>query len=147
MALTQGGFTVRMLAARRPSTSVVALTQNRRSARRLQMVWGVVPIFMSGEVNHHDEVVRLVDDHLLDAKLVKPGDRIALLMGDPIQSRPPTNLLRLHAVRDREEAKPTRVRGRKAARKKAPAKAAKKKARKKVAKRPAAGRRESRKAS
>ena len=105
VALTQGGFTVRMLAARRPSTSVVALTQNRQSARRLQMVWGVIPVFMSGEVNHHDEVVRLVDDHLLDAKLVKAGDRIALLMGDPIQSRPPTNLLRLHTVRNRRREK------------------------------------------
>lgn len=129
VALTQGGFTVRMLAARRPSTSVVALTQNRQSARRLQLVWGIVPIFMSGEVHHHDEVVRLVDDHLLDAKLADPGDRIALLMGDPIQSRPPTNLLRLHTVRNREGASEARSSAKTQARKRsAPKKAVEKKA-------------------
>ena len=99
VALTQGGFTVRMLAARRPSTPVIALTQNRQAARRLQMVWGVIPVLMQGEVRHHDEVVGLVDDHLHASKLAKAGDCIAILMGDPIQGRPPTNLLRLHRVR------------------------------------------------
>ncbi len=99
VALTQGGYTVRSLAMRRPSTPVVALTQNPSTARRLQLVWGVRPLEMHGEVKHHDEVVGLVDRHLLAARLAKPGDRVAILMGDPIQERPPTNLLRLHRVR------------------------------------------------
>ncbi len=106
VALTQGGFTVRMLASRRPSTPVVALTQNLQAARRLQMVWGVIPVLMQGEVRHHDEVVGLVDDHLHASKLAKAGDCIAILMGDPIQGRPPTNLLRLHRVRPKVSKTP-----------------------------------------
>ncbi len=101
VALTAGGFTVRMIACRRPSVPVIALTQSTEAAQRLQLVWGVQPVPMSGDVLHHDEVVGLVDRHLLDAKIARPGDRIAILMGDPIQARPPTNLLRLHHVRRR----------------------------------------------
>ncbi|MEM1248424.1 MAG: pyruvate kinase [Acidobacteriota bacterium] len=101
VALTAGGFTARMLACRRPSSPVIALTQKARTARRLQLVWGIQAVAMKGDVAHHDEVVGLVDRHLLAAKVVKPGDRIAILMGDPIQERPPTNLLRLHHVRRR----------------------------------------------
>ena len=99
VALTQAGFTARRLAMRRPSTPVLAFTQNVTTARRLQLVWGVRPFLMAGDVKHHDEVVGLVDRCLLEAQLAKPGDCIAILMGDPIQARPPTNLLRLHRVR------------------------------------------------
>ena len=35
----------------------------------------------------------------LAASLALPGDTIVLLMGDPIQDRPPTNLVRIHRVR------------------------------------------------
>jgi pyruvate kinase len=100
VAMTKGGFTVRRLATRRPSTPIVALTQSPRTARQLQLVWGAHPLFLKGDVTHHDEVVGLVDAHLLAHHLVRPGDRIAILMGDPIQTQPPTNLLRLHRVRD-----------------------------------------------
>ncbi|HUP23154.1 MAG TPA: pyruvate kinase [Thermoanaerobaculia bacterium] len=99
VALTKGGFTARRLAMRRPSTPVLAFTQDVTTARRLQLVWGVRPFLMTGDVKHHDEVVGLVDRCLLAAKLARPGDCIAILMGDPIQERPPTNLLRLHRVR------------------------------------------------
>jgi pyruvate kinase len=84
---------------RRPSTPVLAFTQDVTTARRLQLAWGVRPFLMEADVKHHDEVVGLVDRCLLAAKLAQPGDCIAILMGDPIQERPPTNLLRLHRVR------------------------------------------------
>ena len=100
VVLTKGGYTARMLACRRPSTPVIALTQSARAGRALQLVWGLRPLHMQGDVYHHDEVVGLVDRHLLAAGLVEPGDEIAILMGDPIQGRPPTNLLRLHRVVD-----------------------------------------------
>jgi pyruvate kinase len=99
VSLTQGGYTVRQLARRRPSTPVLALTRHAATARRLQLVWGVYSLLFEKDVRHHDEVVPLVDRALLDAGLVKVGDTIVILMGDPIQGRPPTNLMRIHRVR------------------------------------------------
>ncbi|HVS12878.1 MAG TPA: pyruvate kinase [Thermoanaerobaculia bacterium] len=99
VALTQGGYTVRRVSSHRPSTPVIALTRDPATARRMQLVWGARPLLLDEEVAHHDEVVSLVDRHLLAAKLARVGDCVALLMGDPIRARPPTNLLRLHRVR------------------------------------------------
>ena len=109
VTLTGNGRTARTLSRRRPSTPVVALTENRSTARRLQLVWGVRPLATHGEVEHHHEVVELVDRRLLEAKLARPGDKVAILMGDPIQARPPTNLLRLHEVRGKAAAQGRKV--------------------------------------
>ncbi len=99
VVLSQGGFTARQVACRRPSSPVLAFTRERRSMRELQLVWGVESVHMDQEVHHHDEVVAMVDRQLLAADLARPGDTIVLLMGDPIQDRPPTNLMRIHRVR------------------------------------------------
>ncbi len=99
VALTQGGFTARQIAARRPSRPVFAATASPETARRLQLVWGIRALLFSAEVEHHAEVVALIDRLLLRARVATPGDVIVLLMGDPIRSRPPTNLMRIHRVR------------------------------------------------
>ncbi|MCE2559500.1 MAG: pyruvate kinase [Acidobacteria bacterium] len=99
VVLSQGGFTARQVACRRPSTPVLAFTREPRSMRELQLVWGVHSVRMDQEVYHHDEVVAMVDRQLLAGNLALPGDTIVLLMGDPIQDRPPTNLVRIHRVR------------------------------------------------
>ncbi|HVS65848.1 MAG TPA: pyruvate kinase [Thermoanaerobaculia bacterium] len=99
VALTQGGYTVRRVSSHRPSTPVIALTRDPATARRSQLVWGARPLSLGEEVMHHDEVVRRVDQLLLEGRLASPGEQVAILMGDPIEERPPTNLLRLHRVR------------------------------------------------
>ena len=99
VVLSQGGFTARQAACRRPSTPVMAFTREPRTMRELQLVWGVHSVRMDQEVYHHDEVVAMVDRQLLAGRLASPGDTIVLLMGDPIQDRPPTNLVRIHRVR------------------------------------------------
>ncbi len=99
VVLSQGGFTARQVACRRPSTPVLAFTREPRTMRELQLVWGVQGVRMDQEVYHHDEVVAMVDRQLLAGSLALPGDTIVLLMGDPIQDRPPTNLVRIHRVR------------------------------------------------
>jgi pyruvate kinase len=70
-------------------------------ARRIQLVWGVRPLVTGTEVGTLDEVVQAVERHLLDAKLVAPGERIIILMGHPIRDRPLTNLMRVHRIRAR----------------------------------------------
>ena len=100
VALTQGGFTARQIAGRRPSRPVVACTALPETARRLQLVWGMSSvIFHDAGLVHHAEVVELVDRLLVEARVAKPGDIIVLLMGDPLRQRPPTNLMRIHRVR------------------------------------------------
>ncbi len=101
VAFSQGGFTARMISRYRPAVPVLVFTTDPAVARRVQLFWGVRSLVMSEEVAHHDEVVEVVDRHLLAERLARPGDCVLVLMGDPIRDRPLTNLLRVHLVRDR----------------------------------------------
>lgn len=99
VAFSQGGFTARMISRYRPSTPITVFSRNVEVARRVQLVWGAQPVLMDMSVNHHDEVVRVVDAMLVERDLAQPGDTIIILMGDPIEQRPLTNLMRVHRVR------------------------------------------------
>jgi pyruvate kinase len=97
IAFSQTGFTARMIARYRPSNPIGVFTNNVETARRVQLVWGTRSL-VSEEVEHHGQLVQVVERHLLALGLVDPGDRIVILMGDPIEDRPRTNLMRVHEV-------------------------------------------------
>ncbi len=99
VAFSQGGFTARMIARYRPRPPIVVFTNDRRTAQRAQLIWGVYPQLIETDVGHHDEVVNIVDRQLIARGLADDGDAIIILMGDPIVARPLTNLIRIHRVR------------------------------------------------
>ncbi|MGH9381105.1 MAG: pyruvate kinase [Thermoanaerobaculia bacterium] len=99
VAFSQGGFTARSIARYRPPAPIVVFTNEPQVARRIQLLWGVRPLTIDTAVEHHDEVVRVVDRELLEHDLASPGEPIIILMGDPIRDRPLTNLMRVHRVR------------------------------------------------
>ncbi len=96
VAFSQGGFTARSIARYRPAAPIRVFTTDAAVARQVQLLWGVRPLLLKREVDHLDEVVEVADRQLRAARLVKPGDSIVLLMGDPIRERPLTNLMRVH---------------------------------------------------
>ncbi|MEO8502260.1 MAG: pyruvate kinase [Acidobacteriota bacterium] len=99
VAFSQGGFTARMIARYRPAVPIVVFTADRRTARRMQLIWGVRPLLIPTRLRRLDEVVAVVDRELLARRLVQAGETIVILMGDPIAERPLTNLMRVHRVR------------------------------------------------
>ena len=99
VAFSQGGFTARMIARYRPNTPITVFSRSVEVARRVQLVWGAQPVLMKNPVTHHDEVVASVDKMLVEKDLAQQGDTIVILMGDPIEQRPLTNLMRVHRVR------------------------------------------------
>jgi pyruvate kinase len=101
VAFSQGGFTARMIARYRPAAPILVFTNDAQVARRIQLVWGVRPQVLSREVHELSEVVTLLDRHLVAEGLVKAGQAIVILMGEPIRDRPLTNLMRVHRVRGR----------------------------------------------
>ncbi len=99
VAFSQGGFTARMIARYRPAVPILVFTSEARTARRLQLIWGVRPLLVPSRLRHLHQVVAQVDRELLERGLAKAGETIVILMGDPIRERPLTNLLRVHRVR------------------------------------------------
>ncbi|MEM7048878.1 MAG: pyruvate kinase [Acidobacteriota bacterium] len=103
VAFTQTGFTGLLISRYRPSTRCVVFTNSLTVARQLNLVWGVEPHFLPDRLEHHDEVIQLVDRELLTRRLATPGTTIVALMADPIRERARTNLMRVHQVRTAEQ--------------------------------------------
>ncbi|HEV7509897.1 MAG TPA: pyruvate kinase [Thermoanaerobaculia bacterium] len=99
VAFSQRGFTARLVARYRPQSPIMAFTPDERVARQIQLVWGVRPFVAELQVGSLDDIVQVVERELLAAQLVKPGDRIIILMGHPVRERPLTNLMRVHRIR------------------------------------------------
>jgi pyruvate kinase len=98
VAFSQGGFTARSLARYRPRVPILVFTTDPAVARQVQLVWGVRPLLMEGEVRRLDQVVEVVERRLRAARLARRGEAVVLVMGDPISERPLTNLMRVHRL-------------------------------------------------
>jgi pyruvate kinase len=101
VAFSQGGFTAQRLARYRPVVPALVFTTDAAVARRMQLLWGTLPIHLAHEVQHRDDLIQVVERELLVRRLIKPGECLILLMGHPIAEKPLTNLLRIHRVAER----------------------------------------------
>lgn len=99
VVFTQTGFAAQLMSKFRPKAPIIALTPSSWVARRMNILWGVQPFVLKDAGEYHEQIVDRVDDYLLAKDVVRPGDRLVILMGSPIYQRAKTNLLRVHAVR------------------------------------------------
>lgn len=100
VVFTQTGFAARLMSKFRPDVPIIALTPSSWVARRMNLLWGVQPFVMKDTGEYHEQIVDHVDEYLLAKDIVRPGDRLVILMGSPIYQRAKTNLLRVHRVRE-----------------------------------------------
>jgi len=98
VVFTQTGFAARLMSKFRPKVPIIALTPSVWVARRMNLLWGVQPFVLRETGEFHEQIVDRVDDFLLSKDIVRPGDRLVILMGSPIYQRAKTNLLRVHRV-------------------------------------------------
>ena len=95
---TSSGSTAIRAARERPSKPILALSPNRRTVRRLSVVWGVHCVETEDAVNLED----MVDRACLIAYqegFARPGDRIAITAGIPLGTPGAPNMLRIAFVR------------------------------------------------
>jgi len=91
---TVSGWTARLVAAYRPSVPVVATTPHEDVARRLGLVWGVLPRVIPAARNVED----LISASLAAAReagAVAPGSRVVFTAGLPFHEPGTTNLVRV----------------------------------------------------
>jgi len=100
VVFTTTGFAARLMSKFRPDPPIIALTPSSWVARRMNILWGVQPFVLKDTGEYHEQIVDRVDDFLLAKDIVRPGDRLVILMGSPIYTRAKTNLLRVHRVRE-----------------------------------------------
>lgn len=99
VAFTTSGDTARRMARLRGRVPLLAFTPENIVRSQLSLTWGV-ETFRTGEVEHTDEMVRQVDEQLLQIGRVAEGDLVVIIAGAPPGIPGSTNALRIHQMGD-----------------------------------------------
>jgi pyruvate kinase len=99
VAFTQSGDSARRLSRYRGPIPMLAFTPEPVVRSQLALSWGI-ETFLGEPVEHTDEMVRQVDDHLLRIKRVQEGDLVVIIAGSPPGIPGSTNALRIHRLGD-----------------------------------------------
>jgi pyruvate kinase len=99
VAFTQSGDSARRLARLRSKIPTLAFTPEARVRSQLSLSWGV-ETFKTVSVDHTDEMVRQVDEQLLQIGRVEEGDLVVIVAGSPPGIPGSTNALRIHRMGD-----------------------------------------------
>jgi pyruvate kinase len=99
VAFTQSGDSARRASRYRGRIPLLAFTPEARVRSQLSLSWGV-ETFLTNPVEHTDEMVRQVDEALLEIGRVKQGDLVVIIAGSPPGIPGSTNALRIHRMGD-----------------------------------------------
>ncbi|MDP2772162.1 MAG: pyruvate kinase, partial [Nocardioides sp.] len=99
VAFTQSGDSARRMSRLRGPIPVLAFTPEARVRSQLSLSWGV-ETFKTSPVDHTDEMVRQVDEQLLQIGRVEEGDHVVIIAGAPPGIPGSTNALRIHRMGD-----------------------------------------------
>lgn len=97
VAFTQSGDTVRRLARLHTPLPLLAFTPLTSTRNQLALTWGT-KTFMVDAVDSTDEMVKLVDQAMLQVPGYQPGDTLVIVAGSPPNTSGSTNLIRVHRL-------------------------------------------------
>jgi pyruvate kinase len=97
VALTESGFTPRMVSRHKPEAPILALTPIATTYRQLALTYGI-SAEMSTRVRDMNTAITLAKKELLRAKLAQKGDVFLLVAGIPFGKRGGTNSLTIQTL-------------------------------------------------
>lgn len=97
VVFTATGSTARLIARYRSPVPIYAFSPSEAVARQLSVIYGANPI-QAPDVSSTDEMVKLLDAKLLEIGILRKGDTIVLVAGQPVGQPGSTNLLKLHHI-------------------------------------------------
>jgi pyruvate kinase len=99
VTFTQSGDSARRTARLRSPIPILAFTPEVGTYNRLALDWGVEPE-LTAMVKHTDEMVKQVDNFLINSKRCKEGELVVIVAGSPPGIPGSTNAMRVHRVGD-----------------------------------------------
>lgn len=115
VCLTTSGKTAQIISGFRPQVPIYAMTSQIDVLNKLELTWGLQTLLIK-DYKTFDDILLHLDNTLIEFGLGKPGDRVILTLGQPIEEGSKTNSLFVHILRDsptsrlKEEKLPLRYR-------------------------------------
>ncbi len=100
LALTESGFTARMIAKHKPKAPVIAVSSKSSVLHALTVSWGVIPVLRKEQVASTDEAILAAVELAKAAGHLQDSDLVVVTAGVPAGATGTTNLLRIHHVGD-----------------------------------------------
>jgi pyruvate kinase len=97
VAFTHSGDAARRLARLRSAIPVLAFTPIEATRSILTLSWGIES-FLVPMVGHTDDMIRQVDQALIDSGQISDGDRVVIVAGSPPGVAGHTNMLRVRRI-------------------------------------------------
>jgi pyruvate kinase len=97
VVFTSTGSSARLVSRYRPPVSIYAITPHDTTARQLAVNYGVTPI-LAPDVFDTDEMLALMDRLMVRDGLLKAGQLVVFVAGQPVGRPGTTNLMKLHRV-------------------------------------------------
>lgn len=91
---TRSGATAQRVAAYRPTTQIIGISQYESVLTRLSLNWGVTPLLMKDEINLENEVEQIVSLSIA-AGYISSGDLVAVASGTPGKRAGGTDSIRI----------------------------------------------------
>lgn len=98
VTITNSGQTAKVLARYRPDIPIVAITDSGWTLRQLNIVWGIRGMLVENLSVDSDKALQAVQEMLLARKVVRKGEYIVLLAGQPIFARGSTNFIKVERI-------------------------------------------------
>jgi pyruvate kinase len=97
VALTESGFTARMISRYKPLQPIVAFTTNEKTHNQLLLNFGVTPVLVN-KFETLNEVIKVIKAHLVKCKIAAKGDKIVIAAGAPFGKKVDTNMLLVETI-------------------------------------------------
>ena len=94
-----GKTTMRMARERAP-VQIIGLSPNIKTARKMQMIWGVNSCYSTKDADNTTEMVNIACSIVKNKNLVKADDSVIITAGVPFGNAGSTNLLRIAKIID-----------------------------------------------
>ncbi|MBT3793312.1 MAG: pyruvate kinase [Rhodospirillales bacterium] len=96
---TTSGSTALRAARQRPSVPIMCLTNQRSTARRMTVVWGLYPV-VTGDVRNFTEMVARAARIAVRERFARKGQQLVVTAGVPFGTPGATNVLRIFTVNE-----------------------------------------------
>lgn len=94
---TQTGRSALYLSKMRPEVPILAFTPIATTYQKLGLFWGVIPNLVPFSTSL-EEMISHVENAILSSTFLKPGQKVVIISGFPINAVRPANLALLHTI-------------------------------------------------
>lgn len=98
VTVTHTGNTAKVVSRYRPRPKIIAITDRAKIIRRLNLIWGVYGMMIDNLDADSDKALLTIQNRLIQNGLVKRGEYVVLLAGQPFFERGSTNFIKVERM-------------------------------------------------